>query len=330
MGEHNSVKFTQEGLPIISLQKFFEGNEVERAQAVKSVADACETVGCFFIADHGVEWSIAEEFFEVMKEFFQLSSSVKEKSVSKTVKNRGYQPFETQNINAFMGRFGYPNDLVEKYVFGPIRQLNKDDKNSKFNFDAWAPNIYPERPDMKEKAEKCYSAVAKLAEKLARIFSVALSMPEDYVYSHCNEGAHELKVNFYPKIDEQKPIDRFSEHTDSTAFTLICSDQSPNSLMIKNVKGEWVFANGPEKTFFVNLGDVMAFWTNDKWVATPHKVVLPSKENMKDRMSFVFFILMNHDAVWQCMPPCLKEDGTSKYDAKWFEEYTLSKLNRLY
>lgn len=58
MDEYSNVKFTEEGLPIISLQKFFEGTDIESESVVKSVTDACQTIGCFFIADHGVEWKI--------------------------------------------------------------------------------------------------------------------------------------------------------------------------------------------------------------------------------------------------------------------------------
>lgn len=325
-----NVKFTKEGLPIISLQKFLEGDANERQSVVKSVVDACQTVGCFFVADHGVEWNTVEDFFKLMNQFFKLPKSEKEKYETKTVKNRGYAPFESQNVNAFMGRFGYPNDPVEKYVFGPMKPCPiEDDKIAKFKV-LWAPNIFPERPDLKENVAKYYSAVTILAEHLMQIFSVALSMPEDYIYNYCSESAHWLKVNFYPKVDEQKANqDRFPEHTDSTPFTIVCLDQSPNSLLVRNVNGEWVFANGPEKTFFVNLGDIMALWTNDKWVATPHKVVFPPKEHMYDRTSLVFFIQMNHDAALRCMPSCLNEDGSSKYETTSFEEYTNSKLKRL-
>jgi len=282
------------------------------------------------VADHGVKWTLVDNFFYLMTQFFKLPKSEKEKYESKTVKNRGYAPFESQNVNAFMGRLGYPNDPVEKFVFGPLQSCPiEDDKLSTFR-DLWAPNIYPKLPDVKEIVATYYSAVTKLAENLMNVFSVALSMPEDHIYNHCNKAGHWLKVNFYPIVNERKENqDRFPEHTDSTPFTIVCLDQSPNSLMVKNVKGEWVFANAPKNTFFVNLGDILTHWTNDKWVATPHKVVFPQRGTMKDRMSLVFFVQVNHDANLTCIPSCLNDDGKAKFEPMSFEDYTTTKMKRL-
>lgn len=330
MSKNPAIKFTKEGLPIISIGKFFDGNETEKKNVVQGIIDACTTVGCFFVADHGVDWKLVDKCFKDMNTFFHLPLTEK-MDYKSNIKNRGYAPFESQNVNAYMGRFGLPNDPLEKYAFGPVKScpLSGDDAIKYEHM--WAPTVYPSNPSTLEDSVKMYyKSVTNVSEKLMQIFSSALHLPDNSVYNWCNEKSHWLKVNFYPSLDKSKANkERFAEHTDSTPFTVLWTDQSKNNLMVRNVNGEWIYANAPPETFFVNLGEIMAIWTNDKWVATPHKVVCPGEEDMSDRIAFVFFIQVNHDTVISCIPSCLGENETAKYNPISFEEYMLSKVKRL-
>ena len=51
-------------------------------------------------------------------------------------------------------------------------------------------------------------------------------------------------------------------------------------------------------SFIVNIGDLMARWTNDTWVSTLHRVVNPpaGAGAPARRLSLVFFHDPNHDA----------------------------------
>ena len=53
------------------------------------------------------------------------------------------------------------------------------------------------------------------------------------------------------------------------------------------------------ETFVVNLGDLMAEWTNDRWVSTLHRVVNPPRDKAlgSRRLSMAFFHQPNYDAV---------------------------------
>jgi len=56
--------------------------------------------------------------------------------------------------------------------------------------------------------------------------------------------------------------------------------------------------------YVVNLGDLFPLWTNKKWKATAHRVVLRDGVNAA-RMSIPFFGLVNDDTLVECIPSCV-------------------------
>ena len=66
--------------------------------------------------------------------------------------------------------------------------------------------------------------------------------------------------------------------------------------------------------FIINIGDMMARWTNDRWVSNMHRVANPPREKAigSRRQSLVYFFHPNYDAVIECIPSC-RADGVAKY-----------------
>ena len=53
-----------------------------------------------------------------------------------------------------------------------------------------------------------------------------------------------------------------------------CSTRIPiGGLQVQGRNGEWVIAHPVEDTLVVNIGDLMARWTNDQFKSTPHRVI---------------------------------------------------------
>lgn len=65
----------------------------------------------------------------------------------------------------------------------------------------------------------------------------------------------------------------------------------------------------------VSPGDLMRRWTNDRWLSTLHRVVIPnvteSNEITRKRLSIAFFHNVNRDAV--VTPLLLREDEEPKH-----------------
>ena len=69
--------------------------------------------------------------------------------------------------------------------------------------------------------------------------------------------------------------------------------------------------------FIVNIGDMMARWTNDRWVSTLHRVVNPPPRRAvagSRRQSLVFFHNPNYDAEIRCIPTCVEPGAEPKYE----------------
>ena len=68
-------------------------------------------------------------------------------------------------------------------------------------------------------------------------------------------------------------------------------------------------------SFIVNIGELMARWTNERWKATLHRVVNPPPEQapMSRRLSLVFFHNPNYDAPVAALPGTVPDGEVPKY-----------------
>jgi hypothetical protein len=108
------MELSSSGIPIVDL------SFSEPSQVAQHVSKACKDAGCFYIRNHGVDLQLIENTFHDLRTFFEQPIDYKMKFLDPNQNvDRGYQQFETQNVNAFMGRLGLPNDPVEKFSFGP-------------------------------------------------------------------------------------------------------------------------------------------------------------------------------------------------------------------
>ena len=67
--------------------------------------------------------------------------------------------------------------------------------------------------------------------------------------------------------------------------------------------------------FVVNLGDLMARWTTDRWVSTLHRVVIPDgADRGRDRMSVPFFFQPSYRAVIETIPTTITPERPARYE----------------
>lgn len=158
-----------------------------------------------------------------------------------------------------------------------------------------------------------------------RLFALALDQPETFFDDKVDRHISRLRVRNYPAPHEPPAPGqlRAGAHSDYGSLTILKAEDKAGGLQVCNNAGEWVDVAIVPDCFIVNLGDLMARWTNDRWVSTLHRVANPPMElaRVSRRQSLVFFHNPNYDAVIECIPGCQGPDNPPKYPPITSGEY---------
>ncbi|HEX9544109.1 MAG TPA: 2OG-Fe(II) oxygenase family protein, partial [Pyrinomonadaceae bacterium] len=106
--------------------------------------------------------------------------------------------------------------------------------------------------------------MSELAARLMQIFAVALNLPEDFFADKIDQHCSAMRALNYPD-DVSAPLPnqlRAGAHTDYGSVTILLSDPDPGGLEIFASEGEWVAVPSVPGGFIINIGDLMARWTN--------------------------------------------------------------------
>jgi isopenicillin N synthase-like dioxygenase len=97
---------------------------------------------------------------------------------------------------------------------------------------------------------------------------------------------------------------RIGSHTDFGTFTILDRQLGTGGLQVLGKDGEWADAPWVDGAFTVNIGDLMARWTGDRWVSNRHRVLAPDESAPdEDLMSLVYFHEADPAAVIDSVPP---------------------------
>lgn len=310
-------------LPRIDLTSATPGSEAERRVAFE-IDRACKEVGFFTLSGHGISPSIFEEAYATSRAFFSLPSEAKNRCrlqsgftmAADDYTPYGYSGLLEENAFAYMGRKGLPSDYVEKFSVG--RLVCDDGSKLPFSSDPAGQRL---RAALKAYFQECEAFTARLAE----LFSIALDLPRDFFARRTSSSDDSLRSLLYPRLSQELVNDQgMGEHTDGTLLTVLA--QTGPGIQVKDRSGTWITPKlGGRDHLIVNIGDLMARWSNDEYVSTPHRVVLSGGE----RQSIVFFKLANDDALIECFPKFCKS-APPKYEPIVYKNFSLQKMNALF
>jgi isopenicillin N synthase-like dioxygenase len=140
-----------------------------------------------------------------------------------------------------------------------------------------------------------------------------------------------MVISNYPDQPEELEAGqlRAGAHTDYGGLTILKTEDKPGGLQVQTSDGRWEPVPIVPGAFIINLGDLMAQWTNDEWVSTMHRVVNPPRDQAigSRRQSLVFFHQPNYDAVIECIPTCT--ETAPKYARTTSIEHLEMKMNQM-
>lgn len=129
-------------------------------------------------------------------------------------------------------------------------------------------------------------------------------------------------IHYPPQSPNDPTALGIGAHTDIECFTILSPGPIP-ALQILNSEGEWIQAPPISGTFVVNIGDMLARWTNDRFISTVHRVWNVTGE---ERYSIPFFMGVNYDAVIETLEGCLERGEEGKYGPVVAGDYVYERL----
>jgi isopenicillin N synthase-like dioxygenase len=315
----------------VDLTAFLEGTAEEQNVIAAEVDEICRSLGFLIVEQHGVPQQVIDDAWSAARAFFDLP--LEQKLVSRSPLAgcpRGYFPMESEALAKSLG-VDTPPDLKESIGFGALHAPKRKIAADKLDFH-YGPNFWPEHPHgMHESIRRYMLEVQALGNRLLRLFAAAMSLPQDYFTRYHVDAMCALRCLNYPATD-LAPLENqraAGEHADYGSITILKSDPEVAGLEIRLPSGEWISAPLVRDGFIVNIGDMMARWTNDRWVSTLHRVSSPEIDGsgQSRRQSMAFFYNASFDADISCIPTCLAADELPKYETVQAGEYLVQRFS---
>ncbi len=303
-----------------------------RAEVGAELDTACREVGFFEVVGHGVPDAVIAAMQAATAAFFALPEAVKRTAKPTDLEvNRGYSARASEGLGYSVG-VARPPDLFEAFNIGPDEPALDDPAVVVERARLFAPNVWPAEVPALRPALVAYMAEARrVADRLTDLFAVALGLPDGFFAPSFTHSTDTLRVIHY----ETQPGDPdplagqigMGEHTDYGVCTVLYADQVPG-LQVLSPAGEWVDVVPSPGALLVNLGDLTAEWTNDRWRSTLHRVLPPARlaDRANHRRSVAFFHDGNHDALIECLPTCTGPDNPPRYAPVRAGEHLMAKL----
>ncbi len=313
-----------EAVPI-DLSPWATGDETARDEVARALDHACRTTGFLAVTGHGIDPALIDEMVTVTTSFFDLPTEAKLAArTGDLVGNRGYAPPESEALSYSLG-VDSPPDLFEAFNAGPTAPPRGADPEVVASF--FAPNVWPDEPaGMRDVWERWFAACAELGDTLLDVCARALGLADGWFRPLLTEQPSVIRANNYERRAGTAPDPEqlgMGAHSDYGSLTILWADPVPG-LQIRDGSGRWHDLLPPEGGFLVNLGDLLAEWTNDRWRSTVHRVLPPPAATR--RRSIAWFQQPNHDARIEVLDVCVDDDHPPKYPPTTAGGHLLAKL----
>ncbi len=319
-------------IPVIDIAPFTQGGAAGHQAVAQAVDRACTDLGFLIISGHGVAETLVDDMRAVSRQFFDLPVDEKMRLRMPPDRYRGYIAFGHEALANSLDQAS-PPDLKESFSIGPSDFPDDAYHRAAKPGNFFATNLWPNSPaNMRAIWEKYFREMERVSTLLMRIFAVGLGIDEHFFDDKIDRHITNFSVIHYPE-QPGEPLPgqlRAGAHTDYGSLTIVKPDAAPGGLQVLGKDGGWIDVPVIAGTFVVNLGDLMAEWTNDRWVSTLHRVVNPPRDKARGsrRLSTTFFHQPNYDAVIESLPTCTDAARPPRYGRTTSGEHVWMKVNK--
>ena len=290
-------------VPVVDISAFCgDGGRADRARAARDIRRACIDIGFFYISGHGFAAAEMDEILAFGRRFFALPVEQKMRIAARdNAANLGF--IQTGGLNPDTATAALADRKERLYLSRALAPGELPDDVLPAGKSQWLPEEI--LPGFRATVERQTARKVTLAKQLARAFSLSLDLPEDYLESFHDRLGCVHSFNYYPPVapDVADKLWGFSPHTDYGAFTILHQDDS-GGLQARNAAGDWIDVPPVTGAFVINVGDLLARWTNDTYVSTLHRV---TNRGSTARLSISFFAYPNPHAEIASLESCIRE-----------------------
>jgi isopenicillin N synthase-like dioxygenase len=302
-------------IPVIDLAALSAGEPNAVAQVAVQLTQAAERVGFFYVRNHGIPQSQIDAIFDISHRFFARPPEDKRK-LAVNAYHHGFIEMGEAQMYA-----GANTDLKESFVWG--LDVGADDPDTLAGNRLIGPNRWPDyMPEMRAALVGYMQACNALGARLLEAFAVSIGVPHDTFIRSFDRPISRGSLVYYPPQDPALGSRQFgvAPHTDYGCLTFVYQDEV-GGLQVMGAEGQWLMAHPIPGTFVVNVGDLLARWTNDRFKSTPHRVVNSSG---RERYSMAVFVDPNHDTL---IAPIVRDGEMAKYEPVDCGDYILGRYD---
>ena len=301
--------FTPRTIDISALRR--NGSEPARRSAITAeIESACTGAGLFIAAGHGIDEQL-DTAFSAARAFFSLSPGVKDQVPR--INRYGYVPdrLEARDPSsvAYMGRSSLAAEYIDMGLAGEV-DLDAVEALGCAGF-VTAVRAYQ-------------SAALATAHGVLEALATTLGVP-GFFASRMSDPQCRLRFLHYPetgRLDDGSAPVFSTPHTDYGAITLLAVDGLPGLEVLHD--GAWTPVSAAAGSVIVQLGDMLARWTNDRYRSTPHRVVGSSGA---DRFSIPFFVNPDPHTVVSTISSCITAERPERYEPVTAGEFLVSRID---
>jgi isopenicillin N synthase-like dioxygenase len=313
-------------IPILDVSDLYTDDPARVAGIARILRSHLETVGFLYVSGHRVPPGSVEAVREQAKRFH--AEPLEEKMKLKIDRNfRGYLGINTSTIvTSSVATVTKPNQSESLMI---MHEVAADDPDALAGKPLQGPNQWPDEtylPGFRKTIETYVTEMTDLARRMVEAIAISLGMPADSLNSYFEKPTIFLRLLHYPTQPAEDGLYGSAPHTDYGFITLLAQDDV-GGLEVKNRAEQWVPAPPVPNTFVMNVGDILARWSNDLFVSTPHRVI---NRSGRERYSQPFFFDPSMEALIKALPPTVPAGSTPKYEPVVYGDYLMERIDKNY
>lgn len=270
-----------EEMPILDVGPLLAEEPGALEATARAIMAASQSLGFYYIRNHAVTPEIRERAFAASRAFFMRPEADKRAIATNDI-NRGWM-----GIGEALMTGATRSDLKELFSWG--LELGEDDPEVRAGTPFRGPNQWPASvPELQPAIyDGFYATGCRTGAALLRAVSVGLGLAPDALAPAFEKPMARGQLIYYPPQPEDMGEEQFgvAAHTDFGCLTMVAQDDL-GGLQVQSREGEWLAVPPVEGTLLVNVGDLLARWSNDRFKSTLHRVVNSSG---KERFSMAVF-----------------------------------------